>query len=72
MSNEPETIVPKIVRWGRRFGSTSLKFGNYLGGKRGGKGQGSNSRGKPRSIQALLVADAMTKGWLNGERLARR
>lgn len=70
--SEPITIVPKIVRWGRRRGAENVKFGKFLGGKRGGKGSSSNSRSKVPSIAALLVIQAHAYGYYNGKRLARK
>jgi hypothetical protein len=71
--DEPIQIVPKIVRWGIRRGSASPKFGLFFGGKRGGKGQTSNSgHNRKVSPQRLLVEQAMRFGWLNGHRLRKK
>lgn len=70
--SEAIQIVPKIVRWGLRHGSENAKFGKFFGGKRGGKGQNSNSHGKPKTMARLLVEQAMARGYLNGVPLKRK
>jgi hypothetical protein len=59
---EPEQIIAKIVRWGRKSPHKIKKWGNGR----------QNSRATPKTDQALLVEQAMAFGYLNGKRLPGR
>jgi hypothetical protein len=63
----PITIIPKIVRWGKRHGAISAKYGPFMGGGSAGKSKGTNS-GPTGKRTARWYPDrakrkALGKGW---------
>lgn len=59
--DEPIQIVAKIVRWGRKGGSIR-KFGNGS----------NNSKTKRVTLAKMLVEQARSFGYLNGQKIARK
>lgn len=70
---EPIQIVAKITRWGKRSGGFfNASTGSYESKLPSHKGGSNNSRAKPKTDAALLVKQAMSYGYLNGKRIARK
>lgn len=67
LSDRPFVMPAPNAYWGRKYGSVT-KEGGVFKLKRWGQARGG-SDGQPKHYTKILAANAMAKGWLNGERL---
>lgn len=69
LSEGPVSLPAPNAYWGRKFGTINVRTGEREFRIKRWAARTGNSNSRPKHYTALLVAQAISKGWLNGKRL---
>ena len=76
MTEQPQLMIPKIVRWGIRMGGTNSKVGNFIQAYQPGTGKNKNSssrkRGGGKVYRNAKLERLSLKGTLSWSPVAKR